>query len=403
MEKIILKSNKILGLEKLNELGFNVPEFDYIPDFSELDLTLTDINPYYPPKELENLIKKKIEKINYQISGITVRSASFDEDNSEHSAAGRYLSFNGLISLSEIVTACMNIWQHHRQNSKGVKCPIIIQQTHPSFFSGVCFKDNETIVIESYYGACRNLVEGLIQPYTTIIKNNEIKHNYYPENNFCRNFITHTGLYKDKEFYTGKILSPKIDYFPNNCRVYAEINHKTIYTYGYRPPLPVKNYEEKIVPQLINISDALNSEKGVDIEWGSDENGNVYLYQFRALTRKIEELFSGEFDSNYVCDEKELIGIPTSKGCVNGIITSDQKNIKENSILLLHQDYIEDVSILENVRGIISLTGGILSHLSIMCRERGIPCIVSINKTIADGSAIVMDSNSGIIRLIKDY
>ena len=399
MNENILKSNKITGLEKLAGLGFNVPKFAFIPDFSDLGLSLIDLNHYYPPSKLESIIKEQLKSFDYKKTGISIRSASFDEDDSVESAAGRYLSYNGITSSKEVPQACIDIWKHHRANSKGVKCPLIIQETHPSFFSGVCCRDNDTLIIESYYGACRNIVEGLVRPYITIIKENKTEHNYLEKNNYNYNFIAHTNLFKDKFFHTGKLLIPKINTFPDKIRVYSKINNKTLYVYGCRPPFPVQRYEEIILPKLIEITHKLNNEKGVDIEWGSDENGNVFLYQFRTLTRKIDDLNIIN-NENYVCGDTEFIGIPTSKGIAEGIISYNINNINENTILFLKQDYIEDLSILKKVKGIISINGGILSHLSIMCRESRIPCIVSINQTIADGSAIVMDCNSGIIKLI---
>lgn len=399
MNENILKSNKITGLEKLTSLRFNVPKFDFIADFSDLGLSLIDLNHNYPPSKLGYILSQKLENFDYKKTGISIRSASFDEDDSVESAAGKYLSYNGIISIKDMLNACIDIWQHHRANSNGTKCPLIIQETHPSFFSGVCCRDNDTLIIESYYGACRNLVEGLVRPYTTIIKGNKTEHNYIENNNYCCSFIAHTNLFKDNFFHTGKLLTSKIDTFPVNNRIFSGINDKTLYVYGYRPSLPIQNYQEKIVPQLIEITNKLNTEKGVDIEWGSDENGNVFLYQFRTLTRKIDDLNITN-NENYVCNDSEFIGIPTSKGIAEGIVTHDPNLINENSILFLEQDYIEDLSILKKVKGIISLTGGILSHLSIMCRENRIPCIVSINQTIADSTAIVMDCNTGIIKLI---
>lgn len=402
MKKSTLKSNKILGLEKMQELGIPVPKFSFIPDFTELDLELIDLNYYYPPKKFEKFLSLKLKQFEMSETGISIRSASFDEDESDQSSAGRYLSINGITTLQQAIDACFQIWLHHRQNSKNTHCPLIIQETHPSFFSGLCFKDKDTIIIESYYGACRNLVEGWVPPYTTIIKNNKIKNNYIENNNYSYRFITHSEIFKKISTQVGKTLTSKTSDFVKDCRLFSFINNKTICAYGYRPSCPVKSYEKKIIPQLIEIADKLDSDKGVDIEWGSEIDGKVFAYQFRTLSRKINDLDISKIyrNSNYKCSEKEFKGIPASKGFAQGILTHKIENINDNSILFLASDYLNDLSVLDRVKGIIALNGGILSHLSIMCREKNIPCIVSVNGTIQEGAQIVMNQNPGIIKLI---
>lgn len=402
MKKDTLKSNKILGLEKMQELGFNVPRFTFIPDFSTLGLELNDLNCNYPPKEFEKIISLKLQEFNYQKTGISVRSASFDEDNSSQSSAGRYISINGITTLSDTINACFQIWQHHRANSNNVHCPLIIQETHPSFFSGVCFKDKDTIIIESYYGACQNLVEGLVRPYTTIIKDNKIEHSYLKHNNHSYKFIAHTNLFIKTYSQIGKALISKIDHFVKDCRIFSMINDKTLYLYGYRPSYPAKNYEKKIIPQLIEIINKLDSQEGADIEWGSDMQGNVVIYQYRPLSRDISDLNISNLtqNTNYQCTDKEFKGVLASKGSAEGIITYDIRNVDENSILFLKQDYLDDLNVLNKVKGIISLNGGILSHLSIVCREKNIPCIVSVNGMIQEGSTVIMNHAPGIVKLI---
>ena len=50
------------------------------------------------------------------------------------------------------------------------------------------------------------------------------------------------------------------------------------------------------------------------------------------------------------------------------------------------------------LRGVVTETGGILSHAAVICREYGIPAILAVKKATAlieDGEIITIDGNSG--------
>lgn len=399
MQNKNLKSNKILGLEYMKELGFNVPQFDFIPDYTELNLSDIDININYPPSVLVNFIEKKIKNFNLS-NGISVRSASFDEDGSNQSSAGRYISFNGLSAPDEIIKAALFIWLHHRKNSNNVKCPLILQETHASFYSGVAFKDGENIVIESYFGACSNIVNGNIKPYFTLINGQNITHKYYRTNNYNYLYNVHRNVFNNAKSDIGELLYPKTDSFITNNRLYNAENSKILNVYGNRPSKPIKNYEEKIIPQIKNILTKLDNKDGVDIEWGSDINANIYMYQFRKLTRKITNINNINNNRKNI-QENEITGIPASSGIAQGNITTDICKLNNNSILYIENDNIEDVRILNNIKGVISVNGGILSHLSIICRELQIPCIVGIEKPVPPDTFVEINGDTGLIKILK--
>lgn len=400
MKKKFSISKKIQGLQEMKEMGFNVPNFDFIPDYTELRLKDIDINEKFIPNILKEIVIKKIKKLKIQ-NGISVRSASFDEDTENKSAAGRYISFNGLCTKEEILKAIIKIWIHHRQHSENILCPIILQETHPSFYSGVAFKDNDTIIVESFYGACSNIVNGTIKPYTTIIKDSEISHIFNENNNFFTSFSIHKNIFKEKDTFTIKKLTPKKNNYVDNIYLYKNENKKILYVYGNRPSTPIKNYEDKILPQIIDITKKLDNKQGVDIEWGTDIDGNVYMYQFRKLTRKLTDLNIKKQNIETNNNDDVFWGIPVSKGIVEGTATYNLSNINENSILITQNDNIEEIETLSNIKGIVAYNGGILSHLSIICRELNIPCIVGVEKYIPDGIQISINGETGEIKIIK--
>lgn len=171
-----------------------------------------------------------------------------------------------------------------------------------------------------------------------------------------------------------------------------------IYVYGTRPDSPIRHYESKILPQLIEIAKKTDNPKGVDIEWGSDKDGNVFVYQFRTLTRQIQKI--NNIQNETTLNPSDICGIPVSQGIVEGTTENNINNLNSSSILVIKKDNIDDISILSKIKGIISYNGGILSHLSIICREYGIPCVVGVNKQVPIGAKVIIDGSSGIIKIL---
>ncbi|MEW5818804.1 MAG: PEP-utilizing enzyme [Cyanobacteriota bacterium] len=413
--KNIQKSNKILGLEKLILAGANVPDYGIIPDFSTLEIDYCALNPKHRIKILQDIINDNLNKIGISEYGYSLRSASFDEDISSSSAAGRYISFNALKTPDELYLAAIIIWKHHRNNSiQEVLCPLIIQKTHCSYFSGVYFKDNSNdksiCVIESYYGSCKSIVEGMVLPYKSTFIDNKWSHDFSSEKNNCYKFYAHKGLFKNKpELITdGTLLINKQDPFPEQVRNYIESDKSEIIVYGYRPSNPPVWYKENICEQLNSISINLDDGNGVDIEWGTGSDGNLVFYQYRPLTRSIylipdktKELLH-EFP-NKKGVQQFYTGIPASPGTISGIITYQNSTPGEHSILMLNEARVDDLQLVEKSVGVISSLGGMLSHLAIVCRELKKPCIVGIQNVIPENTLVEINGSTGIIKILDKH
>ena len=91
-------------------------------------------------------------------------------------------------------------------------------------------------------------------------------------------------------------------------------------------------------------------------------------------------------------------GIPASNGIVSGPSTRDQKNVV-GKILIVPQLQLKDVSSLKGLLGLILLKGSLLSHVAILAREKGIPCIMGVHEAdlIPEGEMIQMDGETGLI------
>lgn len=110
---------------------------------------------------------------------------------------------------------------------------------------------------------------------------------------------------------------------------------------------------------------------------------------------------------------------PKRNASLKGVVTSRGFVDKGEALVLNEIDYTRDFAgkilvtkatdpgwtiIFPLLTGVITETGGVLSHASIISRELGVPCIVKVpdaTKIIRTGDLIKMDAYSGRIDLIK--
>ncbi len=93
-----------------------------------------------------------------------------------------------------------------------------------------------------------------------------------------------------------------------------------------------------------------------------------------------------------------------SPGAIKGkVVSLGDKNIK-NCILLVEKLDSTLVNHFKEIKGIISLEGGLLSHLAIMAREAGMPVVIDPNAKfkIPINSVVEIDGLKGTINLIKE-
>lgn len=97
-------------------------------------------------------------------------------------------------------------------------------------------------------------------------------------------------------------------------------------------------------------------------------------------------------------------GVPVSAGKASGIAEhlcclDDYKKNHENKIIITEQVFCENMQYLYNVKGILTIRGGILSHTAILARELGIPCVTGLTKyfcdSIKNGDIVNMNGETG--------
>ena len=102
-----------------------------------------------------------------------------------------------------------------------------------------------------------------------------------------------------------------------------------------------------------------------------------------------------------------LTGIPTSRGSVRGparIVrgASDFGRVVAGDVIVIPFSDVAWTPLFARAAGVIAESGGILSHSSIVAREYGIPCIVSVHdacRVIPENAAVIVDGMAGTVTI----
>ena len=87
---------------------------------------------------------------------------------------------------------------------------------------------------------------------------------------------------------------------------------------------------------------------------------------------------------------------------VRGI--ADFNRVEEGDIIVIPFSDVGWTPLFAKAGAVVAESGGMLSHSSIVSREYGIPCVVSVGgaMSIPDGSMAVVDGYRGIVTLQED-
>jgi phosphohistidine swiveling domain-containing protein len=104
---------------------------------------------------------------------------------------------------------------------------------------------------------------------------------------------------------------------------------------------------------------------------------------------------------------RRLRGLPTSRGYYEGrarviVSTEDFSKIREGDILIVPYSDASWTPLFAKAGAVVSESGGLLSHCSIVAREYGIPAVVAVEKAtrITDNTRLLVDGFTGEV-LIK--
>jgi phosphohistidine swiveling domain-containing protein len=105
-----------------------------------------------------------------------------------------------------------------------------------------------------------------------------------------------------------------------------------------------------------------------------------------------------------------LTGIPTSRGVVRGparVIqgSADFPRVAPGDVIVIPFSDVAWTPLFARAAGVVAESGGILSHSTIVAREYGIPCVVSVSgacSEIPDGATVVVDGTAGSVVVEDD-
>ena len=174
---------------------------------------------------------------------------------------------------------------------------------------------------------------------------------------------------------------------------------------GQKEVVTIKdNYNNipKILNKLLEIGKKIELEMGVpqDIEWGIDENNNIYIFQSRPII--INKRNS---------DKLQKINIP--QNCImgdsisNGFTIGQIKELEDcdNSEIILQSGKLtsKDLTTIINNKAILLQTGGYLSHFANIIREFNKPAIIiKEDKILNLNEKYIVDGYNGCIYKLDD-
>jgi phosphoenolpyruvate synthase/pyruvate phosphate dikinase len=382
---------KARGLATLQRLGLPALAFQLLPDGSQIALA-----------DVRAVLERAARDLAPAPHGYSLRSATWSEDGAHASRAGQFISFNGLAAV-HLPLAAQAIWRHRDRVSPGEECFLILQPTHASYVSGVAaVMPGRNIVIECSYGSCRNVTDGLSQPTRMIYDVSSAALTVQtPETREASLYWAHRSLIASRPTRTpGMALRPSVRPFIERPRLLADGSGGEILLYGRPRPIPVRLIE-RIVSTLAAAERQLRelggTAMGLDLEWSADRDEKIVFLQLRSLTRPIPSsaVIAG-FDATAA---GQLRGLAASPGTAVGEVVHGWPDRDGRFIVAVADATVHDVSLLKRAKGLLSLTGGLLSHTAIVCRELRIPYVANLPALPPAGRQVLVDGNQGVVSL----
>lgn len=199
--------------------------------------------------------------------------------------------------------------------------------------------------------------------------------------------------------------------FRENQRFYLDHQHlrqrRLFLEYGKR------FYEQKLIkdPNDIfflskeDIFEIAKGTKDIDMSKLKKQKDDFFKNQGKLPPKFIQG--NTEFDDTIIDDKNSLTitGVGCSPGITTGTVriikdVSELGKIKNNEILITRNTDPAWTPIFKKLSGLITETGGILSHGAVVSREYGIPAVTAVKNATTlfkNGQTITLDGNQGII------
>lgn len=162
-------------------------------------------------------------------------------------------------------------------------------------------------------------------------------------------------------------------------------------------------------PVDVLIKSIKNKNNHDDIKQQLNKYKNYYLSYKKFKNPAFIGFETNGVDISNKSSDKIYYGITCSSGVVEGKVRiirdlSESHKLQEGDILVTEYTDPAWTMLFNFISGIITETGGVLSHAAIISREYGIPSVLgveNITNILKDGQKIVIDGNEGRI-IVKD-
>ncbi|MCK4808288.1 MAG: hypothetical protein KAS90_01570 [Candidatus Aenigmarchaeota archaeon] len=323
---------------------------------------------------------------------VAVKSSVFTSGSKKISFTGFYpshLYVNGLAGLIDKIKECWAalysdeaIFARQKYNGgQDIFSGVIVQKMIDGEKSGICAtanpvtKNMDEIVIESSFG-CGFTGGGEITPDIFIVD-------------------------KTSSMSKGKKINPK------EWRLVKHAVSGNVIKEKISPEMTnAQSLDEKEIALVSQMSKNVEtaSKTPVYVEWvfKRDKVYAVDISRMTTLNKQIKPVYETDNSPNFN-------GIASSSGNAEGFSRkvydiSDMVKIKAGDILVTPALQPRTIPVMNRVGGVISENGGILSNMSVLCRELDIPFVVGCAgacEKLDDGSRVAVDATSGKIYVIS--
>ena len=320
-----------------------------------------------------------------------IRSSGMDEDRFDNAQAGRYDSL--VHGGGDILKTCLQVLSSAYRPEV---CPsgqvkpmaLIIQQCIHCQLGGIVVShsslQDDTMRVEYAPGQPRGVVSGAsgIQPHRYTIRRDDGKSSKSPYH-FTQGDIP-------KQFVLEKTTSGE------GC-IELEITAPT----DAKEPMLADFILKQLECYTQQLENRINSP--VNIEFGVDEEQQLFLFQFRPVTQ-----LPGSTQYATVAPSLPLVsGIIVSEGCSNGpaLMVSKPASIgliPSGAVVFADHasDWMLTPDILQHVGGFVFRQGGTNDHVAITLRQAGVPCVLAGSQYSAALTHANADANGQQITLV---
>jgi pyruvate, water dikinase len=368
-----------------------------VDDTAELDLATKEVRKMVEAEPVPDEVASEIRDAYLELAGkrkdppVAVRSSATAEDTEAASFAGMNETFLNVRGPDEVVDAVRRCWSSlfgartvFYRAKKGfgqsdMDIAVVVQIQILSTRAGVMFTidpasgDRGRLVIEGSLGLGESVVSGQVSPDRYVVDKKTLQ-------------ILKRDV-KRKEL----VIEPLPDGGTRTRELSGEESHQ-----------PALSDDEVRTVAELGIRDEEHYGTPQDTEWAFDEDGTAWMLQSRPVTAS-----GGDVSSAIAEPEGEALvrGLGAAPGVGHGEVKiiselSRGNDLKEGDVLVTHMTAPDWVPLMRRSAAIITDSGGMTCHASIVSRELGIPCVVGAAEAttkLRDGELVTVDATHGAI------